>query len=64
MLVVAGCGIGVNVFHIVRIYSALTVVAAALAANEIDYAGDTSAAIVTGIIDPGYNAHLYPLLGS
>jgi len=31
-------------------------VAAKLAANEIDYAGDMPAAIVTG--DPGYNAHL------
>ena len=39
-------------------YSALAVVAATLAANEIDYAGDTPAAIVTGITDPGYNAHL------
>jgi hypothetical protein len=34
------------------------VVAATLAANEIDYAGDTPAAIVTGITDPGYNGHL------
>ena len=38
-------------------YSALAVVAATLAANEIDYAGDTPAAIVTDITDPGYNAH-------
>jgi hypothetical protein len=33
-------------------------VAATLAANEIDYAGDALAAIVTGITDPGYKAHL------
>jgi hypothetical protein len=33
-------------------------VAAKLAANEIDYAGDTPAATVTGIADLGYNAHL------
>jgi len=39
-------------------YSALAVVEATLAANEIDYAGDTPAAIVTGITDRGYNAHL------
>jgi hypothetical protein len=36
---------------------ALAVVAAKLAANEIDYAGDMPASIVTGITDPGYNAH-------
>ena len=54
---VAICRTGVNIFHIVRNYSALAVVEATLAANEIDYAGDTPAAIVTDITDPGYNAH-------
>ena len=34
-------------------FSALAVVAAALATNEIGYAGDTSAATVTVITDPG-----------
>jgi len=58
VLLVAGRGMGVNDFHIVRITPRLAVVRATLAANEIDYAGDTPAAIVTGIADPGYNAHL------
>ena len=39
-------------------HSALDVLASTLEANEIDYAGDTPAAIVTGITDRGYNAHL------
>ena len=49
---------GCQCFSYCSDYSALAVVRAALAANEIDYAGDTPAAIVTGIADPGYNAHL------
>jgi hypothetical protein len=45
-------------FFILFGFSALAVVRVTLAANEIDYAGGTPAAIVTGIADPGYNAHL------
>jgi hypothetical protein len=52
---------GCQCFSYCSDYSALAV-AAALAANEIDYAGDTPAAIVTGITDPGYNAPLVPLI--
>jgi hypothetical protein len=48
----------VSIVFIFSEFSALTVVAAALATNEIGYAGDTSVATVTGIADPGYNADL------
>jgi hypothetical protein len=49
---------GCQCFSYCSDYSGLTVVAATQATNEIDYAGDTPAAIVTGITDPAYNAHL------
>jgi hypothetical protein len=39
-------------FLFFRIFSALAIVAARLAANEFGYAGDTPAATVAWIIDP------------
>jgi len=50
-LVVAGSPVGVNRFHFSLSFSALAIAAAALATNEIGYAGDTSAATVTVIAD-------------
>ena len=50
---VAGCPVGVNIFHLFPGFFVVAVVPAALATNEIGYAGDTSAATVTLITDPG-----------
>ena len=44
---------GVNVFHLFPGFFVLAVAPAALATDEIGYAGDTSAATVTLITDPG-----------
>jgi hypothetical protein len=51
VLLVAGSPVGVNRFHFFPGFSALAIVAAALATNEIGYAGDTSAATVTVMTD-------------
>jgi hypothetical protein len=58
VLLVAGRPVGVNVFHLFPDSFALVIMTAALATNEIGYAGDTPAATVTGITDPGYHAEL------
>jgi hypothetical protein len=49
-------------FSFISEFSALAIVAAKLEMNEIGYAGDTPAATVSGITDPGYQAASCKLL--
>ena len=54
----SGYAKGCQRFSFISRFFRLSCSGSQLAANEIDYAGDTPAAIVTWITDPGYNAHL------